>query len=321
VTGTAGLQDGVISPSTKLVSQPYIQFGEYRYNEWDGRGWGPLDIYGGVAHSSDTFFYQLSRLVGLDRLTYWADQYGFGKPTTIDLPETATGIVPTNEWKSVNEGFRMYEGELMQAGIGQGYDSVTPMQLINAYCALANGGNLWQPQVVKSITSTADDGTTVTTEVQPMLLNKLPVSAETLKVMRVAMRQVVTSRHTYGLVDLPIAVAGKTGTAEFGVPDRYDRLPYHQWFVGFTPADPKSDDFTKPDSQLAVLAFIYGANTWGNVATEVVKLYMMLHYKLIKYTERPGTWDLRWAFSAATSGYIPSWVTKTTNYYGSQIRD
>jgi penicillin-binding protein 2 len=322
VTGTAGLQDGVISTSTKLVSQPYIQFGEYRYNEWDGRGWGPLDIYGGVAHSSDTFFYQLSRLIGLDRLTYWADQYGFGKPTRIDLPETATGIVPTDAWKSVNEGFRMYEGELMQAGIGQGYDSSTPMQLLNAYCALANGGYLWQPQVVKSITSTAADGTAVTTEVQPMLLNKLPVSTETLKVLRVAMRQVVTSRHTYGLVDLPIMVAGKTGTAEFGVPDRYNRLPYHQWFVGFTPADPKRDDFTKPDSQLAVLGFIYGANTWGNVATEVVKLYLMLHYGLIRYSVlRSGNYDLRWAFDPHTPGYIQSWVTKTTNYYGSQIRD
>jgi membrane peptidoglycan carboxypeptidase len=116
-------------------------------------------------------------------------------------------------------------------------------------------------------------------------------------------------------------VAGKTGTAEFGVPDRYDRLPYHQWFVGFTPADPKRDDFTKPDSQLAVLAFIYGANTWGNVATEVVKLYLMLHYKLIPYTERSGKWDLRWAFAPQTPGNIPSWVYKTTNYYGSQIRD
>ncbi|MGD0248591.1 MAG: penicillin-binding transpeptidase domain-containing protein [Candidatus Limnocylindrales bacterium] len=304
VAGTAGLQDqpsctsqpgatlpfdyctGNFDSSTRLLSQPYIQVGEYKYNEWNLRGWGLLDIYGGVAYSSDTFFYQLTRMVGLDRLTYWADQYGFGKPTGIDLPETATGIVPTNAWKRANEGFRMYEGELMQAGIGQGYDSVTPMQLLNAYCALANGGNVWQPQIVKSIT---DGSTGVTTDVQPVLNNKLPASADTLETMRVAMRKVVTSRHTYGLVDLRIKVAGKTGTAEFGVPDRYNRLPYHQWFVGFTPADPYSDDFTKPDSQLAVLAFIYGANTWGNVATEVVKLYMMLHYGLIGYTVKTPT--------------------------------
>ena len=132
----------------------------------------------------------------------------------------------------------MYEGELMQAGIGQGYDSVTPLQLLNAYCALANGGNLWQPQVVKSITRR--DGTTVPRMSSPCFSHKLPASAETLEVMRVAMRQVVTSRHTYNLVDLPITVAGKTGTAEFGVPDRYGRLPYHEWFVGYVPADPQA---------------------------------------------------------------------------------
>ena len=115
MTGTAGSRDAQCSLAgcrfetrsiarPNCLSKPYIQIGEYKYWEWNRQGWGPLDIYGGVAHSSDTFFYQLSRLIGLDRLTYWADQYGFGKPTGIDLPETATGIVPTNEWKRVNKG-------------------------------------------------------------------------------------------------------------------------------------------------------------------------------------------------------------------------
>ena len=79
--------------------------------------------------------------------------------------------------------------------------------------------------------------------------------------MRLATRAVVTTRHTYNLVDLPIAVAGKTGTAEFGNIDKYNRLPYHEWFVGYVPANPYVDDFTKPDSQLAVVAFVYGADT------------------------------------------------------------
>jgi penicillin-binding protein 2 len=311
VTGTAGLQDGVIDTTSTINSQPFVAFGGYRYNEWDGQGWGPLNIYQGVAYSSDTFFYQLAQMVGLDRLTYWADQYGFGKPTGIDLPETATGIVPTNAWKASTQGQTMYEGELMQAGIGQGYDVATPMQLLNAYCAMANGGNLWQPQIVKSIAST--DGTTTTvTDIQPVLLNRLPVSQDTLETMRVATRQVVTSRHTYNLVDLPIAVAGKTGTAEFGVPDRLNRLPYHEWFVGYTPGNPYSDDFTKPDSQLAVVAFLYGANTWGNMATEVVKYYMMLHYKLPGYRDPT---------NPRTAGYTQSWIWRTTNYYGSPNRD
>ncbi len=318
VTGTAGLEDGAITTSSTLVAQPYIQVGSYRYTEWEGGPRGPLNIYQAVAASSDTFFYQLAELVGVPDLTYWADQYGFGKPTGIDLPETATGIVPTNAWKLANQGATMYEGELMQAGIGQGYDAATPLQLLNAYCALANGGNLWQPQVVKSI---KDGATGVITNVQPVLLDKLPASQETLAVMRQATRDVVTSRHTYALVDLAtrsgqkIAVAGKTGTAEFGVPDRYNRLPYHEWFVGYTPGNPYVDDFSKPDSQLAVLAFIYGADTWGNVATEVVKMYMMLHYGVISRWQQ--ALDPRYAGAA----YIPYWVSRTTDFYGSPNRD
>ena len=310
VTGTAGLQDGSMNDTATLVSQPFIQVGEFRYWEWNRKGWGPLNIYQGLAHSSDTFFYQLSQAVGLKDLNYWADQYGFGKSTGIDLPETATGIVPTNAWKQATQNEPMYEGEIMQAGIGQGYDANTPLQLLDAYCAMANGGNLWQPQIVKSIT---DGATGAVTEIQPVLMNKLPASARNLQIMRVATRAVVTSRHTYGLVDLPIAVAGKTGTAEFGVPDKRGRLPYHEWFVGYTPANPYVDDFTQPDSQLAVLAFLYGANTWGNVSTEIVKLYMMLHYKLIKRQ--------LYAFSRRTPGYIPTWVYRTTNFYGNANRD
>ena len=90
-------------------------------------------------------------------------------------------------------------------------------------------------------------------------------------------RTVVTSRHTYNLVDLPLVVAGKTGTAEFGVRDAQGRLPFHEWFVGFVPAH---GDVSKPDSQLAVIAFAEDANTVGNVATEMVKYYLQLHYHL-----------------------------------------
>jgi penicillin-binding protein 2 len=325
VTGTAGLQDapqcsfagdkvrdgfdycsGTFSASTTLLSQPYIQIGAFKFWEWDKQGWGPLNITQGVAYSSDTFFYQLAQMVGLDRLTFWATQYGFGAPTGIDLPFEASGIVPTNDWKEKNTGKPMYTGEIIQAGIGQGYDAATPLQLLNAYCALANGGNLWQPHVVQSTTDSAG----VVTPIQPKLLNKLPASQETLETMRLATRAVVTTRHTYNLVDLPIKVAGKTGTAEFGVIDKYGRLPYHEWFVGYVPGDPYNGDFTKPDSQLAVVAFIYGADTWGNVATEVVKYYLMMHFGL------KGD-----PFNSHTPGYIQTWTQKVTNFYGSPNRD
>ncbi len=108
--------------------------------------------------------------------------------------------------------------------------------------------------------------------------------------MREAARSTVTIRHTYNLVDLPIVIAGKSGTAEFGLRDSRGRLPFHSWFVGFTPKDPtkKASDpnglkaLGKGDSELVVLAFAYDSRTKGNVATEIVKHYMQLHYGIKK---------------------------------------
>ena len=82
--------------------------------------------------------------MGIDRLGYWATEWGFGQRTGIDLPAEARGIVPTNDWKRNLFNEPIYPGEVYQAGIGQGYDAATPLQVLNAYNALANGGRLLQ---------------------------------------------------------------------------------------------------------------------------------------------------------------------------------
>ena len=301
VTGTAGLQDGKITASSTILSKPYVQIGTEKFPEWNKLGWGPLNIIMGLAHSSDTFFYQLTQKVGLERLSYWAKQYGFGAKTNIDLPNEATGIVPDNQWSQATISRNMLPGETLQAGIGQGFDAATPLQLLNAYCAVANGGKLWTPHVVTAIT--APDGTV--TPVQPTLLNTLPVSPQNLQTMRAGTRAVITSRHTYNMVELPIMVAGKTGTAEFGTPDRLGRLPYHEWFVGYTPADAFHGNFAGTDSQLAVVAFLYGAGTLGDVSTEIVKYYLWLHYNL---RGNP--------FNKRVPGHINTGLSRRTNFAG-----
>jgi penicillin-binding protein 2 len=284
VTGTGALADGKITPTTKIETKGYLTIGTYRYYDWNRRGFGPLDIKLGFGESSDTFFYQLAGMLGIDRLGWWARQFGFGAPTGIDLPGEAAGIVPTNQWKQDTFGQPIFPGEVYQAGIGQGYDVVTPIQLLNAYNALANGGRLYQPQVVREVIG--PDGTVVR-PFEPKLIRKLPASSSVLRTMREAARTVVEIRHTYNLVDLPIKVAGKTGTAEFGVRDAQGRLPFHHWFVGFVPGDPYKGDFSKGDSQLAVLAFAYDSNTLGNVATEVVKYYLQLHFGIKEDYRKP----------------------------------
>jgi penicillin-binding protein 2 len=279
VTATGALAEKEITTSTRIRTAPFLTLGGTRFYEWNRAGWGPCNIFCGFGHSSDTFFFQLAGKLGADRLAKYAHMYGFGKPTGIDLPNEVSGIVPSNKWKQDALGAPMFGGEVYQAGIGQGYDVVTPIQLINAYAALANGGKLYQPQVVRDIVG--PDGNVVR-PFEPKLIHKLKVPKSVLTTMRKAARTVVTIRHTYNLVDMPIRIAGKSGTAEFGVRDSKGRLPYSQWFVGFVPKDPRKGTFTKPNSELIALAFAYDSRTVGNVATEIVKYYYMLHYGIKK---------------------------------------
>jgi penicillin-binding protein 2 len=279
VTGTGGLGDKKITPKTRLRTAGYLTLGATRFYDWNRRGFGMCDINCGFGHSSDTYFFQVAGMLGADRLAYWARQYGFGSPTGIDLPGEVSGIVPSNQWKIDALGQPMFAGETYQAGIGQGYDVVTPIQLINAYAALANGGKLYRPQLVYEVT--APDGT-VTQSFKPDLIHKMKISQAALRAMRLAGRATVTLRHTYNLVDMPVKVAGKSGTAEFGVRDSKGRLPYHSWFVGFVPKNPYKANFSKTDSELVFLAFAYDSRTKGNAGTEIAKAFLQIHFKIKK---------------------------------------
>lgn len=285
VTGSGALQDGKITANTLIQTYPYIDLNGFRFVDWNHRGFGKLDIYGGFGNSSDTFFYQLAAMLGIDRLGYWGRQWGFGAPTGIDLPGEVAGNVPTNRWKIDTLGQPIYPGEVFQAGIGQGYDTVTAIQLLDAYSALANGGKLYRPQVVRQVMGPNGQ---IVQPFGPKLDRNLPISQAVLRDMRVAARTGVNIHHTYNLVDLPIVVAAKTGTAEFGIRNAQGQMPFHDWFAGFVPADPwkTSADPTgfgavsRTDSNLAVVVFAYDANTVGNAATEIAKYFLQLHYDL-----------------------------------------
>ena len=151
--------------------------------------------------------------------------------------------------------------------------------MINAYAALANGGTLYQPQIVREVVG--PDGTVVR-PFEPKVLHEIDVKASVLKVMRNAARETVTLRHTYNLVDMPIKIAGKSGTAEFGTEDAKGRLPYSSFFVGFVPKDPYKGNFDKADSELVVMAFAHDSRTVGNAATEIVKYFFQLHFDIEK---------------------------------------
>jgi len=127
----------------------------------------------------------------------------------------------------------------------------------------------------------APDGSVVQ-DFQPKVLAQVGVSPSVLEIMRQAARDVVTSRTTtLNLTDEPIAIAGKTGTAEFGTRDANGHLPYHTWFVGYVPNPPNAPfDASATNSQLAILCFAYASNTRGNAAVEIVKYFLQEHYHL-----------------------------------------
>jgi penicillin-binding protein 2 len=286
VAGTGTLSDGKLTVQTQLRTAGYLTLGGFRFYDWNHAGFGMCNIICGFEHSSDTFFYQAAARLGIDRLADWAHHYGFGKPSGIDLPAEASGIIPSNAWKQEVFGLPIYPGEVYHAGIGQGYDAVTPLQLLNAYATLANGGTVYQPHVVREVIG--PDGTV--TPVEPKVIGKLGASQLAMRTMRRAARMVVVSHHTWNLIDVPLVIAGKTGTAEFGTAGPSGVLPYHNWFVSFLPKDPrpkKSDPnglqaVQGTDSELAVLVFSYNAGTLGNTATETVKYFYQLHFGIKK---------------------------------------
>jgi penicillin-binding protein 2 len=278
VTGVAALEERVTKPGQRWQTFGCYQIpgapdGQCLY-DWNRRGFGQLDIVNAYAISSDTFFYQMAVKLGIDRFGKWAEEFGFSHQTGVALPGEAKGIVASREWARSQGRNDVYTGELAQAGIGQNVVAVTPLQLLNAYAALANGGRLMKPQIVRG---EADDQGNLVQAYQPELLRQLAADPSTLQTMRIGARTVVTSGHAYNIRDLklPGALSGKTGTAEFGTPNADGTLPYHSWFVAYLPSTAGASD-----ADLAIVTFSYSALVPGNVSLEVVKYFLQQWYHL-----------------------------------------
>ena len=278
VTAVAALQEGVTTPERTWPTYGCFQIpgaapGEC-LRDWNGKGFGAIDLVQAFAHSSDTFFYQLAIEMGIDRMAHWAAELGFGQRTGVALPAEAAGIVPSSAWARAEGRDAIYTGEVAQAGIGQSMVAVTPLQVLNAYAAVANGGRLMEPMIVRG---EADATGRLVRAYEPRVIRELGVEPDALATMRIAAREVITSGHAYNIRDLalPGALSGKTGTAEFGTAGPDGTLPFHSWFVAFVPSAAGATD-----AQLAVVTFTYGAVVPGNVSAEVVKYFLQLHYGL-----------------------------------------
>ena len=280
VTGLAALQEGVAQPSTVIFS-PGVIYVENEFNpsiRYAFRDWaalGSLDFYRGVAMSSDVYFYYLAggysengreifRGLGATKLAEWARRFGLGGPTGVDLPGESEGIVPDPAWKEQQVGEVWTIGDTYNFGIGQGYLTTTPLQMVLVSAAIANGGSVLRPHVIKEMRGS--DGGVSQPSLSPVRGN-LNVDLRNLNTMREAMRQAVADGTARTAGTASVEVAGKTGTAEFG-PQRPDgSYLEHGWFTGYAPA-------AKPE--IAVVVFLEqgnGALTAAPVASRIFEYY------------------------------------------------
>ena len=278
VTGIAAMEEGVTTadrlwPTFGCYQIPGAPRGECLY-DWNRQGFGPLAMVDAFAKSSDTFFYQMAVETGIDPLAEWANELGFGRLSGIRLPSEEEGIIASTEWARQQGRSGVFTGELAQAGIGQNVIAVTPLQILNAYAAVANGGSLMRPMIVRGETDASGE---LVETYEPEVLHEIAADEATLRTMRIGAREVITSGHAYNIRDLklPGALSGKTGTAEFGELTEEGTLPFHSWFVAYLPSTAGATD-----AELAIVSFNYSAVVPGNVSAEVVKYFLQLYYEL-----------------------------------------
>ena len=286
VTAAAGLQEKVITRRTILnapgiiylpnrnfpddpdLAQPFVCW----IHKLDGEH-GDINVTYAIAESCDIFFYKVGggfpptdfEGLGVDTLAEYAQLFGFGEFSGIDLPGENAGLVPNPKWKRIAKGERWVTGDTYNMAIGQGDVLATPLQVTMMTAAVANGGILYQPQVVAAST---DSENRLVKFHRPVVRREIPVDSKHFDTVREGMWMVVNWEYgTAKDVALPdIEIAGKTGTAEFFDPeigrDLAGNLPSHAWFTAYAPYD---------DPEIVVTVFVYNGGEGSMVAAPIAQ--------------------------------------------------
>jgi len=285
VVAAGALQEGVLTEQTKLECPGRIVIpNKYYPNDpgraqpfycWKHSGHGWLDVVHGLAYSCDIFFYKTGggfeetgfEGLGPDRIEQYARLFGLGAPTGIELPSEASGLVPSATWKRRTIGENWSTGDTYNLSIGQGYLLVTPLQMVNVMATVANGGTLYQPQIVHHITDAEGN---VVRPFRPVISRTLPISPEDWTLIREGLEGAVAyGTATRGQVE-GVRVAGKTGTAQFcddiaiqlGICGEGLAQPTHAWFLAYAPVE---------DPEIALVVFIYNGGEGSTAAVPVAQ--------------------------------------------------
>lgn len=271
-----GLNEGVITPTSLIYDPGYYQLpnSEHKYRDWRPWGHGGVALEFSIMQSCDTYYYQLAHKLGIDRISPFMSEFGFGQLTGLDNGDETTGIMPSREWKRAKRRQVWFPGETVITGIGQGYWSATPLQLAYATAIVAMSGQRFQPRMVKALSQGRSIDPMPPSPAGPPIVLKDP---SYFQVVREAMRKTaMTERGTAykAFRGTAYSVAGKTGTAQrFSVKqnEKYDekrvsaRLRDNAMFVGFAP-------FENP--RIAVAVAVENAGHGGVSAAPVARAVM-----------------------------------------------
>jgi penicillin-binding protein 2 len=257
----AMLESKAIPASFKVFCPGYAEFYGRIFHDAEKPAHGEMDLHNAIVHSCDVYFYNVGKLLGIDRISYYATKLGLGRKTGIDLPGEDIGLVPSEAWKERVFHQKWYPGETISVSIGQGATVVTPMQIAYTIGGIALGGAFHQPHLLKDLTPSPEVD--------------FPISESTTETLTQAMYGVVNEGGTAGASKLPgIELCGKTGTAQVISLQGRQRagkqagLKNNAWFVGFAPR-------RNPEIVVAVLVQGggYGAESAAPIVRDVVKAY------------------------------------------------
>jgi penicillin-binding protein 2 len=269
VMAAAALQEGVITPATTFFCPGHFTLGNKTYRCWKKEGHGSMNVHTALVQSCDVFFYNTGLKLGINKTAAYVNGFGLGEKSGIDPVTEKPGLIPTTGWKERARNEKWILGETVSCSIGQGFVLVTPVQMARMIAAVANGGKLVTPKIVRDDAPRSGEKARM-----------VPVSPQNLEIVRAALRGVVNEPHgTAGsLRASPFEYAGKTGTAQVlrmkqGDFIKSQNLEFkyrdHAWFVAFGP-------FDNPKIAIAVIAEHagHGGEAAAPIARAVMDAYL-----------------------------------------------
>ncbi|MDX1382144.1 MAG: penicillin-binding protein 2 [Thermoanaerobaculia bacterium] len=265
VTAVAALEEGIVSPDDTVFCGGAARIYNHRFRCWKRGGHGSVNLRQALQHSCDVFFYHLGPKLKIDRIAEWARRMGLGRATGIDLAGEKSGLVPDLQWSLRVRKTIWYPGETVSVSIGQGPLLVTPLQVAVLLAAVANGGEIVTPHLVKDLAPPAE-------------ARHLHLGEATLTEVRRALQAVVDGGGTGKAARVEgLTVAGKTGTAQVIHQETHidsADLPYrfrdHAWFASFAPVE---------EAELVVVVFVEHGGHGSSAAAPLAKLLYERHFR------------------------------------------